>query len=150
MTTLHLGVTVIPYAGTPVPSSPKVANGTQTTGDVAEWLEKKYGVFTAFYNRHEADVRAAVTESYAGAIENMLLGGPIGAPPLAQAGSEIKAAFSRFLESGEIETMGIEGVPTKAAIRRRSLRFKNKQAKGPRPSFIDSGTFEASFNAWAD
>ncbi|EJC5177426.1 DUF1353 domain-containing protein [Salmonella enterica] len=42
---------------------------------------------------------------------------------------------------------GTEGVPTARALEGISKRFKNRKGE-PRPSFIDTGMFQASMRAW--
>ncbi len=145
MTTLHLGVIDIPYAD---------EKGV-TTGDVAEFLEDKYHVMGAFYGRYEGKIANALANALAGALETVRMGGPLSGKPFATAESEIAADFKHFLSSSEIETMGIEGVPTKAALDGKSKRFKRGRNKGKtglpgvrRPSFIDTGLYQASFVDW--
>jgi hypothetical protein len=140
MTALHLGVTDVAYANNP----------KETTGTVARILEDDYHVMAAFYRRRRDKVNEAVANSYAGAIETMFQGGPVVENPLAAATGGIETSFRQFLLSGEIETMGIEGVPTQAALNRKSKRFKSGTAPAQRPSFIDTGLYERSFRAWAD
>lgn len=150
MTVLHLGVTEMPYSSPPDADAPKPQNGTQTTGDVAGWLEEKYGVMTAFFARREEFFAGQFENSVQGAIESLLMGGPSNIDPFGSATSGIETEFRKFLESGEIETMGIAGVPTQAAQDRRSQRFKKRRAPKPRPSFIDTGLYENSFRSWID
>jgi hypothetical protein len=140
MTTLHLGVVELPYA----------TKEGASTGDVAEWLERKYGIMAAFYRRHGQQVADSMTHALAGQLENLMMGAPASSNPYAGGESKTKAAFDQFLTSGEIESMGIPGVPTKAAQGRRSLRFKSKKAQAARPSFVDTGLYDRSFKAWVD
>lgn len=143
MTTLQLGVLDIPYSDNPEEGSKDVS----TTGDVAEILEGKYHLFTAFYVEHENDINKALMDGFEDALESMLMGAPADADPFAAGCQKIDQEFRTFLMKAEIEKMGIDGVPTKAALDGKSIRFKRK--KGPRrPSFIDSGLLEASFRSW--
>lgn len=136
---LHLGVVDVPY----------VDEGGKTTGDIAEILEAKYHVMGIFYEQHKEDIARALEVSVQGALENLLLGSPIGSNSLGSAESEIKHLFSRFLESKEMDTLGYPGVPTQASLKGVSHRFKRK--RGPvRPSFIDTGLYETNFAAWVD
>lgn len=125
------------------------ADGPTTTSQVAEILEEKYGVMNAFYNEYQDSIQAALIHSLEGALEDLYLGSPI-TDPLAEASQEIQSGFQFFLASAEIETMGIEGVPTQAALERRSLRFKGKKGPNKRPSFIDTGLYQASMRAWTE
>ncbi len=140
MTVLHLGVIEMPYAH----------QHGESTGDVATWLEAKYGVMAAFYKRHGNEIAAGMVNALRGATDNLMMGAPPTSNPYAGGESGIKVAFDKFLTSGEIEGMGIPGVPTKAAQQRRSSRFKKGKAKARRPSFVDTGLYDASFKAWID
>lgn len=150
---LHLGVADIPYAHELAPDvgkRDKVPGGTQTTGDVATWLEDKYHVMEVFFQEHGDDVAKSLEGSLAGALEALLLGGaPASLDAFGPATMEIHDLFQHFLDSQEIEHLGIPGVPTKAALMGVNRRRKSK--RGPRrPSFIDTGIFEANFFNWID
>ena|ERR1700748_1089791 len=145
--TLHLGVVELPYAD---------KSGT-TTGDVAELLERQYKVFTLFYEAHEKDIVHALEEAYAGAVDSVMMDAPISENPAEAAMQEIESLFRKFLSTGlptEFESLTygdlFRPVPTKAAIKGVSHRFKNKQSGTRRPSLIDTGLFESSFKAWMD
>lgn len=148
-TTLHLGVVDMPYAHDP--------KGT-STGDVAEILEVRYHVMEVFFELHRHDIAADLEHSVAGAIEALMQGAPPeNSSPFGRAEAEIEKRFKNFLDSQEIERMGIPGVPTQAALDGVSHRFKNPRymKKGKklvkrqrRPSFIDTGLYEASMKAW--
>lgn len=146
---LILGVNDVPYAD---------ASGT-TTGDVAEILEAKYGVFSAFVEAREKQIGEAMENSIAGAFETLFQGGPIGNPLQAAAG-DIASEFKQFLASSEIETMGIPGVPTQAALDGINHSFKNPRGKWKvkgskkrfvknprRPSFIDTSLMQSHLAA---
>lgn len=141
MTILHLGVEDIPYSD----------KGSITTGDVADILEKKYSVMENFAEFHHDDIESALVDSIEGAIESILSGAPISNDVFGTATNKIEELFKfEFLEKGEIESMGIPGVPTQAAKDRNSSRFKGKKSGKPRPSFIDTSLFETSFKAWIE
>lgn len=138
-TVLHLGVVDMPYSD---------KTGT-TTGQVAEWLEDKYHVMEIFYETHQDMIGQALADAMGDAISNMMMGAPMVADPYAAADAQIESAFRKFLTSREIETLGYPGVPTLAAIEGVSSRFKSR--RGPRrPSFVDSGLYEAAFKIWAN
>ena len=150
MTTLYLGVVDVPYDNKGSKSGKSASKSEpSTTVTVAQALEEKYGVMQAFYDSHQKDISQAITDSVAGALETVVMGGHIG-DPFAEAGQAIQSEFRTFLMSAEIESMGIAGVPTQASLERRSLRFKGKVADKPRPSFIDTGTYELSMRAWIE
>lgn len=134
MITLHFGVIDIPYD-----------EGKATTGDVAEILEAKYKIMQTFFDLHQDKIADFLAKDMAAQIENMLAGAPIPHEPLGEAMGEIKALFAKFLDDEEMN--GAEGVPTDAALKGISRRFK-KLKSGRRPSFIDTGSYQASFRAW--
>jgi hypothetical protein len=149
MTTLHLGVIDQPYDN----------SVGATTGMVAEILEDKYHVMEVFFESRVDEVIGALERSIQGAIDALDMGAPVeNIDPFGGATGEIEAAFRHFLDSKEMESLGIPGVPTQAALDGVSHRFKNpryKNTKGgkkvkraPRPSFIDTGLYEASMKAW--
>jgi hypothetical protein len=162
--TLNLGVVVVPYANEAQPEKipqakkgkankpvkPKSASGTQTTADVAEILEEKYGVMDTFAFAMLPDIAKDLEESLAGALETLMMGGRPSANPFASAESAITARFKNFLATGAIEHMGIEGVPTQAALDGVNHRLKHPYAKSNprRESFVDSGMYQSHFIAW--
>ena len=168
---LHLGVIDVPYSTAVPQSARRVAArtkrgggatkpqkfsaspaGGKTTGDVAEILEAKYHVMESFAFLHEKDIAGALEETISDAFDNVLLGAPIqpGGNALAAATGDIETMFHKFISNREMD--GVQpGVPTKAAQRGVSHRFKNPNAKrAPRPSFRDRGLYDSSFKTWLD
>lgn len=166
MPTLNLGVIVLPYddGGKPAPrrkakpakrprKAPAVVRKNTDPTDtemVATILEAKYGIMEIFYDSHEDEIKADIIDGLEGALEDLYAGAPSTRDPFAEATSTITQRFKSWLSSGAIEQMGIDGVPTDAANKRRSLRFKSKKAPAERPSFIDTGTYERAFFAWVE
>ena len=148
---LHLGVIDVPYAQAPPGGRrrKKVATGTQTTGDVAGWLENRYHVIEHFFELHQEDIAGDLEGSLSGALESLLIGAPASLDAFGAATSEIENRFKKFLTDREIETIGYPGVPTKAAQKGVNRRLKTKKGP-PRPSFVDTGLFMASFKSWID
>lgn len=161
--TLHLGVVEMPYDNgrsmttqdifnqlrKGKPPSRSAVRGTVTTGDVAGFLEGKYHVMEVFFELYKDAIAEALKGSLAGSLENLLMGGPEGAPAFGTASGEIETLFRKFLESKEMDSLGIPGVPTQASLDGVSPRFK--RGKGPvRPSFVASGLYENNFTAWVD
>jgi hypothetical protein len=169
---LHLGVVDLPYTDraedTAPKRVPKAAKGkaarprkpkasaaggatpNQTTGDVAELLEKKYDVMAGFYKLHANDIAEALADSMAGSLEDLFSGKPAAlvGNPLAAAEEAVKEKFQEFLDKEELSGLE-EGVPTAAALRGKSSRFKS--GRGPRrPSFVDTGLYRESFAAWTE
>lgn len=164
MTVLHLGVIDLPYVeAPPTPKKPmaqakrgkankpkKAAQssaGTETTGDVATWLENKYGIMQAFADRHLPEIADSLAGSMAGALESLMMGAPAENNPFGTATSEITQKFKAFLDNREMD--GATGVPTKAAQDGVNRRLKIKKGP-PRPSFIDTGEYQASATSWVD
>jgi hypothetical protein len=163
MTTLHLGVLDVPYGWgrtTRGISAAKAMRAAQrgaspsgagkTTGDVAEILEARYGLFSAFVRMHEPVIQHDIEQSIQGGIETALMGGPRHdmAGLLASATTNIEETFKDALTMQSYDYR-IPGVPTGAALRGVSHRFKRPYARrDPRPSFIDTGLLQASFKAW--
>ena len=141
MTVLHLGVVVQPYAY-------KGRKGI-TTFDVAQILEKKYGIMSVYWRVREKQNIAALEHSVAGAIESRFMGAPR-VDPLAAACQQIQSGFKDFIASKQAETVGIPGTPTKAALMGINHRKKNPRTGVRRPSFLDTGLYMASFRVWVD
>jgi hypothetical protein len=135
--TLHLGVLVQPYR-----------NNGLTTADVAEFLESKYGLMEAFYRVHGDIVMGAMAKSLEGSMESLLMGKRVN--PWGYATQVIQREFREFISSREAERVGIPGTPTKAALRGVNHRLKHPYASrnARRPSFIDTGLYQASMRAW--
>jgi len=172
--TLHLGVIDMPYTSydggrkaanpkrrgkRPVKASARKAR-TVTTAQVAGWLEDRYHVMEVFYE-NDGGVVELLNESVDLAMEGLLMGKRVEDNPFLEATSEIQSRFKQFLSSGEIETLGIADVPTKAAKEGISSRFKLGRRGGwikrkasefgvRRPSFIDTGLYQSSFMAWVE
>lgn len=155
MTILHLGVIDIPYANAPKKNRRRSGSpGTQTTGDVAGWLEDRYHVMEVFFEEKKDLIAEDLEGSLQGALESVLMGaGNIGnLDPVGTAMTDIEDRFKTFLSSQEIEKIGIAGVPTQAALDGVNHRLKHpyKKSNPRRPSFIDTGLYESSFKAWID
>lgn len=143
---LHLGVIEAKYANN------KESVGT---GDVATFLEKKYGVLGAFVDTYKQQIAKDISGSIQSQINSIVMGAPP-SNPLAQAEQDITANAKHFISSGEAERV-LSGmgptrypVPTKAAQQRKSSRFKKGKKPGNRPSFIDTGLYEGSLITWSD
>ena len=125
-----------------------------STGDVAQILEKRYAVMTGFVVSHIQDIANDMAESYAGALESMMMGGPAG-NPMSEATSKISTRAKHYLSSREAERVLAPGsgrfvVPTHAAILGINHRKKNPRTGIRRPSFIDTGMYQNSLIAWTE
>jgi hypothetical protein len=125
-------------------------SGVADTVEVAKILEAKYGLFSAFYKKHENDIKAELIKSIEGTLENLYAGAPAPDNPFAGASQRIEALFRVFLATSEIEKMDIDGVPTQAALDGVTHRTKKKTYGERRPSFIDTGTMELAFRSWLE
>lgn len=134
MITLHLGVMDIPYE-----------TEGKTTGDVAALLEEKYRIMQTFFDRYQNDIAEMMATDLATRLENMLGDAPPVRDPLAESMSRVHNLFVAFLDNQEMN--GMAGIPTKRALLGISKRLKNKKGE-PRPSFIDTGTYQAAMRAW--
>lgn len=124
-------------------------SGTADTVAVAKILEAKYGLFTAFYAAHENEIKQLLIDSLEGALENLHAGGKAPADPFASSMQKLQSMFRKFLFTGEVERMGLVGVPTQAALDGVNHRLKIKRGNR-RPSFIDTGTMELAFRSWVE
>lgn len=146
---LVLGVIDLPYAEEPS------GGPVEMTGEVATKLERNYGIMKFFFNAHQDEVALMLEDSFAGSLANALMGAPKQADTALfnQACSKIETKFKMFLSQKEMDGK-IAGVPTKASLMGYSGRFKDsknrKKKRGPRPSFIDTGLYQASFKSWVD
>jgi len=119
-----------------------------TTGNVATILEEKYGLFSKFADSQIDKIAENLSEGITGALES-LMQGYVQTNPFASATSQIDQDFRHFLDIEEMAKLGVPGVPTKAALMGKSIRFKRKA--GPRrPSFIDSGVLQTSLKSWVE
>ena len=166
---LHLGVAEFPYVvsaprrvsvkvhkrgkktlGKPIATS-HAPSGGETTADVARFLEDRYHIMEVFFEVHKQEIVNQLTESIRGQLENIMLGAPLsGGTPFDDGTGWIENRFKKFLSLREVESFGIKGVPTKAALLGISHRKKNPNAGIRRPSFIDTGLYESSFKSWVD
>lgn len=145
---IHLGVTDLPYIkARSRRAKPKI--DTQTTGDVAEHLERRYHVFQHFLELHGDAVTGAVENGLQGALESMLMGAPRPPSLLSSGAGAIEEAFRRMIDSKELDRLGYPGIPTRASIIGVRSRFKRRRDPG-RPSFQDTSLYEGSFKVWAD
>lgn len=161
MATLHLGVIDVAY------SDPD-ASGASTTGQVAQILEDKYHVMRIFAEEHWDELEELVADAIVGQLETARSGIIPQIPNIDV--QKLDAAFRDFLDSNEIQSILPERI--QAADEGISHRFKNaqnrtvkasdvvsrgsgaglsivaKKPRGPRPAFVDTGLYQASFRSW--
>jgi len=145
---LHLGVVDLPYNLPGGRGRRRRGRASRTsTGDVAGFLEKRYGVMETFFAAHSKDVVQAMEGSLSGTLENLLLGAPTAGASFGAATADIERQFRQFLTNREMD--GLPGVPTQAALQGVNRRLKVRRG-AMRPSFIDTGLYQQSFTAWVD
>jgi hypothetical protein len=158
---LHLGVVDIPYGASTAPASrrgsserPPTPPGRVSTGDVAEILERRYGVLQKFIDLHGQEVADELAAAMQERLEAVMMGGPAPAAgdailPEGSLGA-VEQIFRDMLNKRELDGQ-IPGVPTAASLRGVSHRMQNPYAqRGSRPSFIDTGQYQTTFRAWVD
>ena len=140
-----------------------------STYSVGMDLEKRYGLFSMFYNFREKEISELIAKDAAIGLEMMLKGESVSiASVFAVSADTISDKMHDFITNQEVEKVaamyGERGIPTQAALDGTSYRFekgvtakrwiKGKRGGGkavkkrnPRPSFIYSGVFEASLKA---
>lgn len=142
---LNLGVSDVAYA----PGSNK---NTQTTGDVAEILEKKYNLFSVFYEERQQEIADQLAESLSNELGDVLSGATPSSNPFFDGEQEAIEAFRDFLSMQQMDALGVPGVPTQASLKGVNHRLMHPFSKSnpSRPSFIDTGTLESAFRLWLD
>ncbi len=159
---LNLGVDDVPYARAMSAPQRRTARwrqgrqpwqrlgGLTTTGDVAEVLEKRYGIVATFSLIHGQDIVDGVEHAMQDKLENLLMGGPVG-DELFSPGDlgDIEQAFRAFLDDRGMDGRAA-GVPTAAAEAGINHRLVHPYRRGnpARPSFIDTGLYQNAFRAW--
>jgi hypothetical protein len=138
---LHLGVLDVPYAD----------QGSKTTHEVAQILERRYHVMEVFYNINEAGLAERLEGPLVEYLEARLEGRVPDEQPMRDAEQWLEERFRDFLSMREMDDLGIPGVPTEAARMGYSHRFKQyRKKRAPRPSFIDTGLYQNVFRAWME
>lgn len=143
---LVLGVVDIMYGHSGNHSS----NPNISTGDVAEILEKKYGIMGHFYELHEHEISEVLTDVFSSAVEDSLMGLPINFDNTSEEISgKLKPIFQKMILDKELDSVA-DGVPTKASLGGVSHRKKKgvHRNKAVRPSFLDTHLYYSSFKAW--
>ena len=114
-----------------------------TTGKIAGYLENKYGIMSFFIENYGQDIAEEAVKTWLDKIsglsrntaEFMVL-------------NKTEHLFKTMIDLKEMDHKH-PFVPTKVSLKGKSLRFKRRRGP-PRPSFIDSGLYQANFKAWID
>jgi hypothetical protein len=115
--------------------------GNSTTGAVAGYLEKRYGVIGHFIEDNHAEVADIVVQIVKQSVKEIMTG------EKAVVDLDFKPVQNKFKEYilGRSLDGKVEGVPTKSA---EGKGYYGK--KGPHPSFYVSGLYASSFTAWIE
>lgn len=136
------------------PPKTHVARGTITTGDVADILEAKYHIMERFAEKYLDDIAEIVNDAVIGSMETLIRSaGSVSVDSAINAAfPKIEEKFKDFIGTGEVESVGIPGVPTEAALRGVDHRLTHPYLKSNprRPSFVDTSLYVDSFKAWSD
>ncbi|MGH7716803.1 MAG: hypothetical protein ACREML_12495, partial [Vulcanimicrobiaceae bacterium] len=103
-----------------------------------------------FYDVRKDKIAGFVADSMANALQDMLSGRKPSSSPTYGAEQHIEGEFRSFLDANEMTTLaiGLGRDYLAAAARGVSHRKKHPYAKrGPRPAFIDTGTYRMAFRA---
>jgi hypothetical protein len=132
-------------------------NGNTSYG-VGTILEKKYTLFSSYVEMHHKDIEHQLCEAIVGAFETFQATGHVAKKPFDAAGQELTLGLKQFIYKEELAGK-VAGVPTQAALegvttrkvgRGKRAKFKRTKTGVRRPSFIDSGIFEASTKVWIE
>jgi hypothetical protein len=108
----------------------------KTTIQISEVLEAKYHIVEHFFSHYDQEIADIVTEAIHSEEHDL---------------SEVVELFHQFLESREIERLGIPGVPTKAAKKGIKIKAGHRRAGiTSRPSFVELGLYKDSFRVWLE
>ena len=152
---LHLGITDIPYSQALAQQSSgkraiSHATSSTTTGDVAEYLEARYSIMHHFWELHGHEAAEAITEIMQGKLESLMMGGPASDELFSDSDfAPVEQMFRDMLDNKELDGK-VNGVPTLASLAgvNHRLRHPYSSSNPVRPSFVDSGLYQASFKAW--
>jgi hypothetical protein len=139
MPILHFGVQDVPHL-----------DQRHTTGDIADFLESKYGLFQVFYDIHEREILSLLAQSAANtAFDILRRGAPRTMNLYAGGAAKIKTMLREDIAMSKFDGR-IPGVPTAAALACKSKRFKSGYTRGrrSRASFVDTGIFESDIAVW--
>ena len=115
---------------------------------MANILEQHYHIMDTFFRLNQEKVADLLATSVRNQIVNIFAGAPPQANPFAEGEQAIGAMFKEFIEQERMPPTGAPWpIPTRAALMGVNHRLKLKKG-APRPSFRDTGTYEAAFKAW--
>ena len=121
-------------------------SSTMSAPQVARYLENKYNVVETFTAVHDDDIREILTETFRDAIiktfsERKKFASDRMVQYMKPKTNQIEKLFRSFLDNEET------GASVAAATKGNRT---GRKSKSPRPPFIDTGIYRASFRVWAD
>lgn len=147
---LNLGVIDIPRQefneGKPVKTETPLM-----MSDLADILEEEYHIFEHFWQAHHEEISEDIVSAFAQQLWGNRKTASQNVQFLQRALSEAKHRFTRFLTMKEMDGIGYPGIPTQASLAGVNHRMEHPYAKRPpRPSFVDTSQYLASFIAWIE
>jgi len=137
---LHLGVEV-EHPDYYSSGHPSYTPNHKSTADVANELEKQYGIMQVFFDEHKQQI--------ADTIANALLQGINGVHSDHYQLESIERDFRLDVIQKQFDGKTKKPSPTKASLM--GVSSRRKRATGvPRPSFLDGGEYMGSFRAWVE
>jgi hypothetical protein len=122
-----------------------------TTGEVAEILERRYGVFGFYWQQHQGEILNELQNVLLGKVQNALMGQAPSSAMLFSPGdlSAIETGFRQMIDARELDGK-VPGVPTQASLRGVNHRLARPYAKSNpvRPSFFDTSLYYQSVRVW--
>ena len=118
----------------------------ETTGDVAELLEEKYGVMQTFFDLHQSDIVKALENGIAGAIENTLAGKESKADVFLGAYGNIENQFHNYIDFQE-HGIRLKKQDAPLAGPRKKRQYKKVEATLP---FVATGLYRQMFKVWIE
>ena len=130
---LHLGVVDAAYA-----------EDGETTGEVAQYLEDKFGVMQTFFDMNSGYIADRIENSLAGSIETLVMKGSPQEDIFASGMSDVEHRFREYI------TMQEHGIQLKSEAQGSRFKMQYKKVKAKKIAFVDTGLYRRSFKAWVD
>jgi len=131
---------------------------TKDAEKVSNILEDKYGILEFFNEKYSGLIETMISSRFEDLAEEVLAR-PQGrqytiakmSNIMKPVSKDIEKMFREFLDKEEMNASGNAGIPTGAALLGIRHGIGSKTLKGvPRPSFIDTGIYRASFRCSVD
>lgn len=163
MASLVFGVLEVAYSDAHNPNNPKA--GATTTGEVAEILERQYGVMQTFYDLRKGRIAEYLADGMASALQDLVSGRSTirsamrfgTGSAMYGAAQRIEHEFRAFLDANEMNKISValagSGIlnPNISAAAAAGVNHRKKhpyaKKNRARPAFIDTGLYRSSFRA---